>query len=127
MIMARASRGRNRVTTSSAVGVSGGTGFAGIVLLMQDGVVKSILLILSPAITVIINRLWHVFTEVIDERVADWRIWSQRRKAEKLYERLKSDASVDPSVRDKAKATLDALKLLEVEIAKRRVEAIVSS
>jgi len=125
--MARASRGRNRVTASSAVGVSGGTGFAGIVLLLQDGVVKSILLILSPVITVMISSFWNLATQEIEERVADWRIRSQRKKAEALYERLFSDPSVDPVARDKAKQTLDTLTLLEVAITRRRVEAIMSS
>jgi hypothetical protein len=43
----------NKTTTgSTAAGLSGGTGFAGIVMLLPDSVWKSILLIIAPAITV---------------------------------------------------------------------------
>src|SRR3989441_12345787 len=73
---------------SKAAGLSGGTGFAGIVLLLPDSVWKSILLIIAPAITVAISSSWHVVTDEIDARVADWRIRTQRRRAQKLLDDL---------------------------------------
>jgi hypothetical protein len=118
---------RRPIRLSSAAGLSGGTGFAGIALLMPEGFVKSVLLILAPTITVGISSSWHIFTQEVEARVADWRIRNQRRKAEELYRRLLHDSGTTDEIRDKAKKSLEALTLLEVEITKRRVEAIVAS
>lgn len=111
---------------STAVGVSGGTGFAGLVMLMPDSSARSVLLILAPAITALISSLWVPFTQEVDMRVADWRIASQRKQAQRRYDALISDGIIDQSVIAKAKLTLDALTLLEIEIAHRRAEAIIS-
>ena len=116
---------RNR--TSSAAGLSAGTGFSGVVLLLPDGPVKSILLIIAPTITVVISSSWYVFTQEIEARVADWRIRSQKNKAAILYERLKKDEGSDPALTEQARQNLNALTIIEVEITKRLVDAIVSS
>ncbi len=97
------------------------------VLLLPDGPVKSILLIIAPTITVVISSSWYVFTQEIEARVADWRIRSQKNKAAILYERLKKDEGSDPALTEQARQNLNALTIIEVEITKRRVDAIVSS
>ena len=122
----RLDRARN-ARISNAAGLSAGTSFSGVVLLLPDGLTKSLLLILSPAITIAISNLWHVVTQETDAWVADWRIRSQKRKAANLYQNLISDRSANPQLVEKAKQNLDALTLIEVEITKRRVEAIVAS
>ena len=90
-------------TISSAAGLSGGTGFAGLVLLLPDGTLKSILLILSPTITIVVSSFWHVVTEEIESKVADWRIRSQKKRAAELYERLLKEGSADEELKEKAK------------------------
>jgi hypothetical protein len=112
---------------SKAAGLSGGTGFAGIVLLLPDGVWKSILLILAPAITVAISNSWHLVTDEIEARVADWRIRTQRRRAQKLLDDLNKNPNADASLKAQAQKTVNALTILEVEISEKRAQAIVAS
>jgi hypothetical protein len=112
-------------STSTAVGVSGGTGFAGMVLLLPAGTWKSILLILSPTITIAFSALWRIISQEVDARVADWRIKEQKSRADTLYKQLKNDPNASPDAILRAKQTLDALTILQVELAKRRADAIV--
>jgi len=110
---------------SAAAGVSGGTGFAGIVLLLPDGLAKSVLLILAPTITVVITSFWHIVTDEVGSTIIDWRIRRQRKRAEKLFRDLRNDPSVSDATRADAQKTLEALTALEVQLAKKRVEAII--
>ena len=116
-----------KIRISNAAGLSAGTGFSGVVLLLPNSPTKSLLLIASPAITIAISSLWHVVTQETDAWVADWRIRSQKKKAVKIYEKLKSDGAANPQLVEKAKQNLEALTLIEVELTKRRVDAIVAS
>jgi hypothetical protein len=107
-----------------AAGLSVGTGFAGMIMvIMPDSKYRSILLLLAPAITILIGKFWDAFTQVVDARIADWRINQQIRSARANYEQLKY-AGAEPDVLEKAKKTVEALALLQVEIARKRVEAI---
>jgi hypothetical protein len=110
-----------------AAGLSGGTGFAGIVLLMPKGTIQSMLLILAPAITLVISSSWHLLANEINTRVADWRIRNQRKRVEALLKALNNNPSSSDELKRQAQSDLDALVLLEVEISKKRVQAIVAS
>lgn len=114
-----------KLTSSALGGLSGGTGFAGVVSLMPEGIVKSVLIILAPAITVIISSSWHVVSQVINARVADWLIRSEKEKLSQLYNDLPKDA--DSKTRDELKERLNKLTLVEAGIVEGRVKAMVSS
>jgi hypothetical protein len=119
-------RGIRAVSTgSSGAGLSGGTGFAGVALLLPDGVVRSILLILAPAITVAISSSWAFFAEEMDMQAADWRIRRQRKRIEGLLDSLKTNPSVSAQLREQAQKDFDALVALQVQISTKRVQAIV--
>jgi|SRR5215813_3719231 len=118
-------RTNSRSIESQAAGLSGGTGFAGIVLLMPDSVWKSVLLIIAPAMTVVISATWLFLTDELGTVVADWRIKNQRRRAERLWHDVNNDPNATPELKAQARENLEALTLLEVEIGKRRVSAIV--
>jgi hypothetical protein len=110
------------VIGSKAAGLSGGTGFAGLVLLLPDGIWKSILLILAPTITVTISSSWHVVTDEINAAVADWRIKNEIKRAERVLKTVN-----DPELKSQAQKMIDALTLLRVEITKKRVSVLVDS
>src|SRR5262245_42859927 len=85
----RSTDSQNRqIHEARAAGFSGGTGFAGLVLLLPQGLMKSALLAMAPAFTVAIGATWHVLTNEIDNRVADWRLAQQRRRVEDLLKTL---------------------------------------
>ena len=69
-------------SSSTAAGLSGGTGFAGLVLLMPDGVLRSALLILSPSITIVITSFWQVAIDELSTWLADWKLHRQTKSAE---------------------------------------------
>jgi hypothetical protein len=108
-----------------AAGLSGGTGFAGIVVLMPEGVWRSALLVLAPTITIVVSSSWHFLTNEVEVRVADWRIKKQKRRSQEIFDTLGPTTS--PEVREKARRDFEALSLLELEISRKRVAAIVSS
>ncbi len=114
------------VKVSNAVGVSAGTGLSGIVLMLPEGALKSVLVILCPTITVLAAGLWSIITAEIYARVADFRISSQKERAKLLYEEIRSDINSSPELVEKAKRNIDDLTLIEVEITRQRVEAIAS-
>lgn len=109
--------------SAKAVAVSGGTGFAGAVLLLPDGVLKEPLLLLSPAITVVITLIWDAAVEEINARVADWRIQSQKRQAEEFLRSVMADEAASLEVKTEARKVVDALALVQVRIRKRRISA----
>jgi hypothetical protein len=115
----------NKVST--AVGVSTGTGLSGLVLLMPDGTLKSILLILCPTVTVVASGLWRVVNLELEAAVADWRIRSQKRKAIELLKRLNADAQPNQEMIQIAQDNVTALTRIEVEITRKRVEAIIEA
>jgi SMC interacting uncharacterized protein involved in chromosome segregation len=84
-------------------------------------------LIIAPAITVAISSSWHVVTDEIDARVADWRIRMQRRRAQRLLDDLNKKPGANEALKQQVQDNVDALTMLEVEISKKRVQAIVAS
>lgn len=109
-----------------AAGLSAGTGFTGVVLLLPDGLLKSILLIAAPTITIVISGSWALLTMIVQEKIADWRLRSQKQRAAALVRSLASDPTASAQVKGDAQKILEALTLLEVEIAKKRAAAIVT-
>src|SRR5229473_891342 len=95
-------RSPSRAQDATAAGLSGGTGFAGIVLLLPDSMWKSVLLIFAPTITVIIGSSWHILTDEISFRVAEWRIQSQIRRDTKRYNALNADDSASDNLKRQA-------------------------
>jgi hypothetical protein len=94
---------------------------------MPEGVIRSILLIIAPAVTVIISSSWGFVTEEIEQRVADWRLRSQKKKVANVYSGLMNDPSATPEAREGARLALEALTKLELEIATQRARAVVAS
>jgi hypothetical protein len=111
---------------ANAAGLSGGTGFAGIAVLLPDGIWKSILLLIAPTITVVISSSWDLLSNEANTRVADWKIRTQKRRAQALLEVLKKDPNATDEIKQKAQDDVNALSLLELEISRKRVQAIVT-
>jgi hypothetical protein len=118
---------RSKADGSTAVGISGGTGFASIVMLLSEGSTKSVLLILAPTLTIVISGAWSIAVDLAKQKYADWQIKKQRESAEARYELIKSDPTISAEVKDRAKKTVDALRIVEIEIAEQRVSAIVAN
>jgi SMC interacting uncharacterized protein involved in chromosome segregation len=68
-----------------------------------------------------------VVTDEIDARVADWRIKMQRRRAQRLLDDLNKNPEANDALKQQVQENVDALTMLEVEISKKRVQAIVAS
>ncbi len=66
-------------------------------------------------------------TDEIDARVADWRIKMQRRRAQRLLDDLNKNPEANDALKQQVQENVDALTMLEVEISKKRVQAIVAS
>jgi hypothetical protein len=114
-------------TRSSVAGVSAGTALIGVLSQLGDGPTKTIFLLLAPTITIIVSFLWDSLWSEVKQRVADQRIAIQRQKQEELVRRLKMDPSIPEELKKQAQSGLDTLKLLEIRLAEKRVEAIVAS
>ncbi|PZU81240.1 MAG: hypothetical protein DI528_21590 [Shinella sp.] len=112
---------------SSIAGASTGTLFASLISLMDDGSIKSILLILAPPVAVLVSAVYSELVRLMDEVVADWKISRQRARAEKRVASIKADAGHNPDTLIKAQEQLETLKLLEISISERRVNAIVQN
>ena len=110
---------------ASIAGVSAGTTFVGIFSQLGDGRLKSILLLLAPTITIVVSFFWNSLWSEIQQFVADRRIRSQRKKQEKLVERLNKEGA-NSDVKEGAQSALNALLLLEAQLAQKRVEAIIA-
>lgn len=116
-----------RGQTANAIGVSAGTTASGLALFLPEGVSKYVLVMAGPLITAVASRLWDYFTWRLDGTVADWQIESERAKARLFYENLKSDKSASPEAIERAKQNLDALIFIQIEVSKKRVEALATS
>jgi hypothetical protein len=112
---------------SGIAGASTGTLFASLISLMDEGGTKSVLLILAPPLAVAVAAIYGELVRVLAETVADWKISRQRRRAEKLVSMFRSDPEHNPETLKAASDQLETLKLLEVSITQRRVDAIVRS
>jgi hypothetical protein len=112
---------------AKAAGIYGGTGFAGLLVLLPEGYLKSILFVFVPTLTLIVSSSWHLLASEIATRVADWKIRKERKRVEMLVNNLNVDPTASPDLKAKAQKNLDALVLLQVEISARRVKAIIDT
>jgi hypothetical protein len=111
---------------SKAAGMTSGGGLVGLILLLPEGSFwRSALTVAAPFITVAVTSSWHVVTDYVARRVADAQIASERRRLESLVETIKGDATASDEAKNEAAKALQALTLLQLEISKRRVSAIV--
>jgi hypothetical protein len=115
---------RPSATSSAAAGLSGGTGFAGLVSLLPDNTIKSVLLILAPSITVIIGLFWKVATDELGAWLADWKLRREARGAEALCRRLEANPNASAELKAQAEATLKAVMQTEVLFRKQRADSI---
>jgi hypothetical protein len=111
---------------STGVGLSAGTGFASLVSLLSDGGLKSLLLIVAPAVTIIISRLWHLIIVTIEQRIADVRLREQIEQAARVIQELKANPNASNKAKADAQKILDAMTLLKVQVAQKRARAIVA-
>jgi len=116
-----------RNASANAAGVSGGTGFAGLVLLMPVSFLRDVLLILAPAITIIITSCWDILAQETSQQVADWRLRRQRKRAEAVLQRFIDNPDTPQAIKDQAKAHLQSIAAVEMEIASRGVRTLIGS
>lgn len=107
---------------SVAVGL-GGTGFAGLVSLFPNHILKSVLLILAPSITIIINLFWKAMTAELGTQLADWKVRREIRKLEVIM----GLANVSSTVKQQAKTALQSIIKAQVVKRKQTAERILSS
>lgn len=96
--------------SSMAVAATGGTGFASVVLLFPDSIYQSLLLILSPVITVLIGRLWEVALDAIDDLRTMHVIKQEEEGAVRDIEALSAMAHVDAEITAQAQRTLNEIR-----------------
>jgi|GEM_PF-3431181 len=116
-----------RTASANAAGLSGGTGFAGLVLLMPDTTLRSVLLILSPAITIVITSFWGVLVQEVNERVAEWRLRRLCKQINAVCQRVLTDPHSPEDAKRAAAEKLAEIATLEVQLATKRARALVSS
>lgn len=112
--------------TPAVVGVSAGTGLSGLMMLLPDGTMKAILLLSCPALTVIIGALWKIFSDETDSFIGGLRLRVHKKQAQKLYNRLVADPTSTAAAIEEAKALVDTLSMLEVELRRKHINAIVA-
>jgi len=110
--------------SSAAAGLSGGTGFAGLVSLLPNSPMKSVLLILSPSITILISLFWKVAIDELSAWLAYWKLRREVRGAEALCRRLEADPNASAELKEQAHATLRSVMLTEVLLRKQRADLI---
>lgn len=122
------SDGNGGITREAAIaGASSGTVLASLFSLMAEGTAKSVLLILAPNIAVIVTAVWGFAVSFLSDKVADWKIGSQLKRAEKILRKLRSDPASNPETIKSAEGQVEALKLLEIELSQKRIEAVLET
>ena len=109
---------------SSAAGLAGGTSLSGLILLMPDGIMRYILLLLAPTITILITRSWHIVEQEASSLVADWQIRRLKKNLTKVYDCMKTKESTNPEEMARLKQGLNSLTKWQVDITEKRVRAI---
>lgn len=112
---------------ATIAGASSGTVLASLFSLMQEGTGKAVLLILAPTIAVIVTAAWGLAVSVLSDKVADWKIGKQRKRAEKILSDLRDDPQAKQETVKSAEQQVEALKLLEIQLSQRRIEAVLAS
>jgi len=111
-------------TDARMAGAGTGTVLASLISLMDDGTWKSILLILAPSIAIAVAASWGFVVSYINDVLADWKIRNQLSRAQKLLERLKNEHSSDSEIVKDAEENVNALKILELNLSKKRIQAV---
>lgn len=112
---------------ATIAGASSGTVLASLFSLMAEGTGKSVLLILAPTIAVIVTAVWGLAVSLLSDKVADWKISSQLKRAEKILQDLRSDPASNPETIKSAEDQVEALKLLEIQLSQKRIEAVLET
>jgi hypothetical protein len=60
-------------------------------------------------------------------RVADWRIKMQKKRAEEMLRSLLDDPSATSELKEQAHRDVEALTRLQLELSRKRVQAIISA
>jgi hypothetical protein len=113
-----------RPAGGTAAGLSGGTGFAGLVSLFPDNIEKSALLILAPSISIVISVFWKTAIYELRAWVDDWKLRRELRAAQAFYRRLENYPNASPELKEQAEATLRSIMETEMLIRKQRAERI---
>lgn len=111
-------------TDARMAGAGSGTILASLISLMDDGTGKSILLILAPSIAIAVAASWGFVVSYINDILADWKIRGQLKRAQKLLEKLRSEHSADSEIVKNAEENVNALKILELNLSKKRIQAV---
>ena len=109
---------------AGVAGAGSGTALASLISLMGDGTLKSALLILAPSVAIVVAAGWSVLVPVLNDYLADWKIRRQLKRAQALLVELKKDPSADPKTVKSAEENVNALKLLELSLSQKRVQAV---
>ena len=112
---------------AALAGASSGTVLASLFSLLEDGTFRSALLILAPAMAVVVAAIWGLVVSLVSDQVADWKIGSQLKKAEKILAGLRSDRNTSAETIQSAEEQVEALKLLEIQLSQKRIEAVMDT
>lgn len=111
---------------ATLAGAGSGTVIASIISLVPDSGAKSLLLILAPTMAVLITAAWGHISDYIDDKLADYKVSRERKRAEKLVEDMERSATADDATLLEMRNKLEALKLLEIQLSQRRIEAVLA-
>ena len=112
---------------ATVAGASSGTVLASLFSLMAEGTGKAMLLILAPTIAVVVTAVWGLTVSILSDRVADWKISRQLKRAEKILQDLRTDPNSNQETIKSAEGQVEALKLLEIELSQKRIEAVLNT
>ncbi|MEM8935130.1 MAG: hypothetical protein AAGC77_01830 [Pseudomonadota bacterium] len=112
---------------ATVAGAGSGAVLASLFNLLEPGGAKDILLILAPTFAVGVTAAWGLIGSLIDDVVADWKVRSQLKRAQKYLADVRADENADPNLVQELQNQVDSLQKLAVQLSSRRVEAIVDS
>jgi hypothetical protein len=122
------SEGNGSIAREATIaGASSGTVLASLFSLMDEGTAKAILLLLAPTIAVIVMAFWGAAVSVLSDKVADWKIRNQLNRAQKIVLDLQNDKTARPETVKSAEDQVEALRLLEIQLSQKRIEAVLDT
>lgn len=116
----------NLTREASIAGAGTGSALAALIGLLGEGTVKSALLILAPSLAVIVAAAWSSLVAVINDKFADLKIRAERKRAERMVREMENDPHATDELKEKAKKTLQALRILELEASQKRIQTVLA-
>lgn len=121
-------RRRGTPVGAGVAGASGGTGLLALVSSIPDANPwKALLTFATPSAAIAISAIWLYLKTKFDNWIADRTIRDEITKAEQALAAIEADSNSTDRLKSEARKHVEALRILQIQLHRNRIQIVVDS